>query len=53
MTLLHYDFMICIHTVITLYRIMCGIPGTWHDYSTVNITVEEFCQRRKKKKSRT
>ena len=30
--------------------IMCRIPGTWHDYSTVNITVEEFCQHRKKKK---
>ena len=30
-------------------RIMCCIPGTWHDSSTVNITVEEFCQQRKKK----
>ena len=30
---------------------MCRIPGTWHDSSTVNITVEEFCQHRKKKKS--
>ena len=31
--------------------IMCRIPGTWHDSSTMNITVEEFCQHRKKKKS--
>ena len=31
-------------------RIMCRIRGTWHDSSTVNITVEEFCQYRKKKK---
>ena len=30
---------------------MCRIPGTWHDSSTVNITVEEFRQHRKKKKS--
>ena len=30
-------------------RIMCCIPGTWHDSSTVNITIEEFCQQRKKK----
>ena len=29
--------------------IMCCIPGTWHDSSTVNITIEEFCQNRKKK----
>ena len=28
---------------------MCRIPGTWHDSSTVNITVEKFCQHRKKK----
>ena len=27
---------------------MCHIPGTWQDSSTVNITVEEFCQHRKK-----
>ena len=31
--------------------IMCRIPGTWYDSSTVNITVEEFCQHREKKKS--
>ena len=31
-------------------RIMCRIPGTWHDSSAVNITVKEFCQHRKKKK---
>ena len=31
-------------------RIMCRIPGTWHDSSTVIFTVEEFCQYRKKKK---
>ena len=30
---------------------MCRIPGTWHSSSTVNITVEEFWQHRKKKKS--
>ena len=30
-------------------RIMCRIPGTWHDSSTVIFTVEEFCQHRKKK----
>ena len=40
-----------IHTVITLYRIMCRISGTWHDSLPVNITVEEFCLRRKNKKS--
>ena len=28
---------------------MCRIPGTWHDSSTVNITVEEFCQNKKRK----
>ena len=33
------------------FRIMCRIPGTWYDSSTVNISVEEFCQHRKKKKS--
>ena len=32
-------------------RIMCRIPGTWHDSSTVIFTVEEFCQQRKNKKS--
>ena len=32
-------------------RIMCCIPGTWHDSLTVSITVEEFCQQRKKEKS--
>ena len=32
-------------------RIMCCIPGTWDDSLTVNITVEEFCQQRKKEKS--
>ena len=32
-------------------RIMCRIPGTWYETSTVNITVEKFCQHRKKKKS--
>ena len=31
---------------------MCRIPVTWHDASAVNITIEKFCQRRKKKKSR-
>ena len=31
--------------------IMCRIPGTWHHSSTVNITVEESCQHRTKKKS--
>ena len=30
-------------------RIMCCIPGTWYYSSTVSITVEEFCQQRKKK----
>ena len=30
---------------------MCRIPGTWHDSSTVNITVEEFYQHRKEKRS--
>ena len=30
---------------------MCWIPGTWHNSSTMNITIEEFCQHRKKKKS--
>ena len=30
---------------------ICRIPGTWHNASTVNITIEEFCQHRKKKKS--
>ena len=30
---------------------MCHILGTWHDSLTVNITVEEFCQHRKKEKS--
>ena len=29
---------------------MCRILGTWHDSSTVNISVQEFCQHRKKKK---
>ena len=29
-------------------RIMCCIPGTWHDFSTVNITVEEFCLHQKR-----
>ena len=28
---------------------MCRISGTWFNSSTVNITVEEFCQHRKKK----
>ena len=28
---------------------MCRIPGARHDSSTVNITVEEFCQHRKNK----
>ena len=37
-----------VHTNI---RIMYPVPGTWHNSSTVNITVEEFCQHRKKKKS--
>ena len=32
------------------FRIMCGIPSTWYDSSTVIFTVEEFCQYRKKKK---
>ena len=32
-------------------RIMCRIPGAWHDSSTVIFTVEEFCQHRKKEKS--
>ena len=36
---------------ITLTGIMCHIPGTWHDSSSVIFTVEEFCQHRKKKKS--
>ena len=30
---------------------MCRISGTCHDFSTVNITVEKFCQHRKKNKS--
>ena len=30
-------------------RIMCHIPGAWHDPSTVNITVKEIYQDRKKK----
>ena len=30
---------------------MHRISGTWHDSLTVNITVEEFCHYRKKKKS--
>ena len=30
--------------------IMCRIPGTWHDSSTKNITIEEFCQHRKKRR---
>ena len=29
--------------------VMCCIPGTWHNSSKVNITVEEFCQHRKTK----
>ena len=34
------------------YLLQCPcIPGTWHDSLTVNITVEEFCQQRKKEKS--
>ena len=32
------------------FRIMCGIPSTWYDPSTVIFTVEEFFQYRKKKK---
>ena len=32
-----------------MYRIMWRIPGTWHDSSRMSITVEEFCQHRKKK----
>ena len=32
---------------------MCRIPGAWHDSSTVNITAEEFCQHRKRKKTLT
>ena len=36
---------------VTTKGIMCRNSGTWHDYSTMNITVEEFCQHRKKKKS--
>ena len=31
--------------------VMCRIPRTWYDSSTVNITVEKFCQHRKIKKS--
>ena len=27
---------------------MCRAPGTWHDFSTVHITIEEFWQHRKK-----
>ena len=34
---------------VTTKGIMCRNSGTWHDYSTMNITVEEFCQYRKKK----
>ena len=30
------------------YGIMCHIPDTWHDSSTVIFTVEESCQHRKK-----
>ena len=32
-------------------RIMCRIPGTWHDSSIVIFTIEEFCQHGKIKKS--
>ena len=32
----------------TVSWIICRIPGTWHNSSTVNITFEEFCQHRKK-----
>ena len=30
--------------------IKCHNPGTWHDSSTVKITVAEFCKHRKRKK---
>ena len=36
-----------IQTILRFW-IMCRIPGTWHNFSTVNITVEEFCWSRKK-----
>ena len=39
----HFSIIFC------LFWIMCRIPGTWHDYSTVNIIIEVFCQHRKKK----
>ena len=29
-------------------RIICPIPGTWHDCSKVNVPMEEFCQNTKK-----
>ena len=32
-------------------HVMCRISGTWYNSSTVNITIEEFCQHRKKKQS--
>ena len=31
---------------------VCLIPSAWHDSSTMNTTVEESCQRKKKKLSR-
>ena len=47
-----------LHIIISRVRIlpyslgiMCPIPDTWHNFSTVNITVEELCQHREKKKS--
>ena len=32
--------------------IICRIPGTWHNSSTVNITFEEFCRHKKKNLAR-
>ena len=41
----------CLRPFISIIRLMCCIPATWHDSSIVNVSVEGFCQHTKKKKS--